>query len=97
MCKYYLIGAAVITIFIILIYFIIQYFFKFNISKIYEYPNILTDEQCSEIISLAKPSIKPSTVISDGGEDKLDTRFRTSHNTFLPRTLKVVQNIYKKL
>ena len=95
--DYYLIGIALILISIVIIYFIIQYFVKFNINKIYEYPNILTDEQCSEIISLAKPLIRPSTVISDGGEDKPDTRFRTSHNTFLPRTHKVVQDIYKNL
>jgi prolyl 4-hydroxylase len=95
--DYYLIGIALILISIVIIYFIIQYFIKFNINKIYEYPNILTDEQCSEIISLATPLIRPSTVISDGGEDKPDTRFRTSHNTFLPRTHKVVQDIYKKL
>ena len=27
-----------------------------EIDKIYEYPNMLTDEECSEIIALAKPS-----------------------------------------
>ena len=29
---------------------------------------MLTDEQCSEIIELAKPLIKPSTVIGEGGK-----------------------------
>ena len=91
------IGVAVIIISIVIIYFIIQYFIKFNINKIYEYPNMITDEQCDEIISLAKPLIRPSTVIGEGGENVPDKVFRTSHNTFIPRSHKVVQNIYTKL
>jgi len=52
--DYYLIIITIILI-IVSIYFIIEYFVKFNINRIYEYPNMLTDEQCDEIISLAKP------------------------------------------
>ena len=64
MDEYYLIGIGIIVILIsiVSIYFIVEYFVKFNINKIYEYPNMLSDEQCSEIISLAKPLIRPSTV-----------------------------------
>ena len=51
----YLISIVVILISIVSIYFIIEYFVKFNIDRIYEYPNMLTDEQCKEIISIAKP------------------------------------------
>jgi len=99
MDEYYLIGIGIIVILIsiVSIYFIVEYFVKFNINKIYEYPNMLSDEQCSEIISLAKPLIRPSTVIGEGGENVPDKVFRTSHNTFITRDHKVVQDIYDKL
>ena len=99
MDKYYLIGIGIIVILIsiVSIYFIIEYFVKFNINKIYEYPNMLTDKQCDEIIELAKPLIRPSTVIGEGGKNVPDKVYRTSHNTFLPRTHKVVRDIYDKL
>jgi prolyl 4-hydroxylase len=95
--KHYLIIVFIIIISISLIYFIIEYFVKFNINKIYEYPNMLTDEQCQEIISLAKPLIRPSTVIGEGGNNVPDKDYRTSHNTFITRDHKVVEDIYNKL
>ena len=70
---------------------------RFNINKIYEYPNTMTDEQCSEIIALAKPLISESFVMGEGGANVPDKEFRTSHNTFITRDHKVVQNIYSKL
>jgi len=95
--DYYLIISAIILISIVSIYFIIEYFVKFNINRIYEYPNLITDEQCQEIISLAKPLIRPSTVIGEGGANVPDKVFRTSHNTFISTDNKVVQDIYDKL
>ena len=83
-------------IIIIISYFIYKYITKFDINKIYEYPNILTNIECDEIISLATPLIRPSTVIGENSMDELDDR-RTSHNTFLPRSHKIVQDIYNKL
>ena len=83
-------------IIIIISYFIYKYISKFDINKIYEYHNMITDNECDEIISLATPLIKPSTVIGENSMDELDDR-RTSHNTFLPKSYKVVQNIYAKL
>ena len=58
---------------------------------------MITDEQCSEIISLAKPKIQPSTVIGEGGKNIPDTSYRTSQNTFLSKEYKVVRDIYDKL
>ena len=95
--DYYLIISAIILISIVSIYFIIEYFVKFNINRIYEYPNLITDEQCQEIISLAKPLIRPSTIIGEGGANVPDKVFRTSHNTFISTDNKVVQDIYDKL
>ena len=92
----YLIIFLIIILSVYLLNCIYDYL-SFNINKIYEYPNMLTDEQCSEIISLAKPLIEPSTVIGEGGKNIPDTVYRTSQNTFLSRDYKVVQNIYDKL
>jgi len=84
-------------IIIITIYCLYKYITEFDINKIYEYPNILSDKQCNEIISLAKPLIRPSPVIGEGGANVPDKVFRTSHNTFITRDHKVVQDIYDKL
>ena len=83
-------------IIIITIYCLYKYITEFDINKIYEYPNILSDKQCNEIILLAEPYISNSTVIGENGNEETDNR-RTSQNTFLPRTHKVVQDIYDKL
>jgi len=58
---------------------------------------MVTDEQCSEIIALAKPLISESFVIGEGGANVPDKEFRTSHNTFITRDHKVVKDIYGKL
>tara|TARA_B100001059_G_scaffold232840_1_gene271510 strand:+ start:95 stop:760 length:666 start_codon:yes stop_codon:yes gene_type:complete len=93
--KYFIIFIIIILSFCLL-YYIYDYL-SFNIHKIYEYPNLITDEQCSEIISIATPLIKPSTIIGEGGKNIPDKVYRTSHNTFLPRSYDIVQNIYDKL
>jgi prolyl 4-hydroxylase len=88
------------TLIIILILILIELFInkdKFNIDKIYEYYNIITDEQIDEIIKLAEPLVKPSPVIGDKGVNTVMNNIRTSHNTFLPDRHKVVQDIYDKL
>lgn len=83
-------------IIIITVYCLYKYITEFDINKIYEYPDILSDQQCNEIILLAEPHISNSTVIGENGNDEPDNR-RTSQNTFLSRTHKVVQDIYDKL
>ena len=85
-----------ILLVIIILYCLYKYITEFDINKIYEYPNILSDKQCNEIILLAEPYISNSTVIGENGNEETDNR-RTSQNTFLPRTHKVVQDIYDKL
>uniref|UniRef100_A0A6C0C849 Fe2OG dioxygenase domain-containing protein n=1 Tax=viral metagenome TaxID=1070528 RepID=A0A6C0C849_9ZZZZ len=96
MYKYLLL----IIFFLLIFYFILDYIYsndKFNINKIYEYRNIITDEQISEIIKLAEPLVKPSPVIGPGGKNIHMNNVRTSHNTFLPDKYPVVQDIYDKL
>ena len=96
---YLFIKILFIIIFIISIILLLFKFHKesYNINNIYEYPDMLTDKQCDEIISLAKPLIRPSTVIGEGGMNVPDKEYRTSHNTFLSRDIKVVKDIYNKL
>ena len=99
MDEYYLIGIGIIVILIsiVSIYFIVEYFVKFNINKIYEYPNMLSDEQINEIIKIAEPLVKPSPVIGPGGKNVQMNDIRTSHQVFLPDKYPVVQDIYNKL
>ena len=87
----------IITYFVIVFIFLLLDMNKFNINKIYEYPNIVTNEQCQEIINLAKPLVKESTVIGENGANVPDKDYRTSHNTFITRNHKVVKDIYDKL
>jgi prolyl 4-hydroxylase len=84
---------------LIIIYFIIDYIYgnKFNINEIYEYRDIITEEQINELIRLAEPLIKPSPVIGVGGKNVQMNDIRTSHNTFLSDKYPVVQDIYDKL
>ena len=70
---------------------------KFNINKIYEYPNMLSDEQINEIIKIAEPLVKPSPVIGPGGKNVQMNDIRTSHQVFLSDKYPVVQDIYNKL
>lgn len=95
--KKKLIFIILILILLILSYFIIQYCIYFNINKIYEYPNLLTNNECLEIINIAKPLIKKSEVIGKNGENHFDKNFRTSFNTFISRDEEIIKKIYKKL
>ena len=91
---YLIIISLILILVMVLLY---KYFSEFNINKIYEYPNMLTDKQCIDIISLAKPFIRESTIIGENGVNVPDKLYRTSHNTFIKRDNKVVQDIYDKL
>ena len=75
-----------VSIILILFYFLLDFVYsttKFNINKIYEYHNIITDDQINEIIKLAGPLVAPSPVIGEGGQNTVMNNVRTSHNTFL--------------
>ena len=53
---------------------------KFDLERLYEYDNFISDELCDKIIELSKPLIERSSVLD---KDKpIDTK-RTSSNTFL--------------
>ena len=95
--KDYLI--LIILIILLILLFIYTYYFnnKFNIHKIYEYHNILSDDQINEIIKIASPLVKPSPVIGPGGKNIQMDDIRTSHQVFLPDKYPVVQDIYDKL
>jgi len=96
--EYYLL-LIFACIIILILYLLYKYIFKdnFDINKIYEYPNIITNEECKEIIRLAEPLVKPSPVIGDNGLNTVMNNVRTSHNTFLKNKHIVVQDIYDKL
>ena len=96
--EHYLLLIFIIIILLIL-YLLYKYIFDddFDINKIYEYPNMITDEECKEIIRLAEPLVKPSPVIGEKGLNTVMNDVRTSHNTFLKNEHKVVQDIYDKL
>jgi len=96
MNKYLIIFLIFVSIIIVFILF--KYCNRgFDINEIYEYSNMLTDEQCAEIIYLATPFIKESTIIGDDGLNIPNKEYRTSHNTFITRDNTVVQDIYDKL
>ena len=70
---------------------------KFDLERLYEYDNFISDELCDKIIELAKPLIRRSTVLDEN--QPLDNQ-RTSSNTFLNPNLnknKDVQIIDKKI
>ena len=96
--EHYLLLIFIIIILLIL-YLLYKYIFDddFDINKIYEYPNMITGEECNEIIHLAEPLVKPSPVIGEKGLNTVMNDVRTSHNTFLKNEHKVVQDIYDKL
>jgi prolyl 4-hydroxylase len=69
----------------------------FNKDEIYEFKNFLSDEECSYIIQKAKPLVKKSNVIGEGGEYVKDKAFRTSSNTFLKDDDDVLKNISQRI
>lgn len=66
--------------------------------RAFVYHNLLTQEECDHLISLAKPHMQKSTVVdSETGKSK-DSRVRTSSGTFLARGRdKFIRNIEKKI
>ena len=90
----------VLVLILLFIWLLIELFVnknKFNINKIYEYPNIISEEQINEIIKIADPLVKPSPVIGPGGKNTVMNNVRTSHQVFIPDKYVVVQDIYNKL
>tara|TARA_B100000519_G_C14051513_1_gene347637 strand:- start:134 stop:730 length:597 start_codon:yes stop_codon:yes gene_type:complete len=59
---------------------------KYDINHVYEFPNLLTDEECNKIIELSKDKIKRSTVIGESQKNDIST-IRTSSNTFLNNSI----------
>ena len=59
---------------------------KYDINQIYEFPNLLTNEECNKIIELSKDKIKRSTVIGESQKNDIST-VRTSSNTFLNNSI----------
>ena len=60
-----------------------EYFVNsFDINKVYEYPNFLTQDECNKIIQLASDRVKHSEVLCPTGLCK-DTKWRTSSNAFI--------------
>lgn len=57
--------------------------FGYDKNKIYEFPNFLTDEECEHIINIARPNMKKSKVICEGGVHCNKNESRTSSNTFI--------------
>ena len=58
---------------------------KFNSNKIYEFPNLLTNEECDKIIELSRNKVTRSSVIGTDGNELSDVR--TSKNTFLDKSV----------
>ena len=55
---------------------------RFNSGEIYEYPNLLSNEECDKIIELSRNKVQRSTVIGDSKKNDI-SEVRTSKNTFL--------------
>ena len=88
-----------IVLVIIILYFVIDYYSEvFDINKIYEYHDVISDNQIEELIRIAAPLVKPSPVIGPGGKNTVMNNVRTSHQVFLSEyDHPVVQDIYEKL
>ena len=101
MYEYFTYGNLVWLVLILLFMWLLIELFvnkqKFNINKIYEYPNIVSDEQINEIIKIAEPLVKPSPVIGPGGKNTVMNNVRTSHQVFIPDKYTAVKDIYNKL
>ena len=59
---------------------------KYDINQIYEFPNLLTNEESNKIIELSKDKIKRSTVIGESQKNDVSS-VRTSSNTFLNNSI----------
>jgi len=55
---------------------------RFNSSKIYEYPNLLSDAECDKVIELSRDKVQRSSVIGESKKNDI-SEVRTSKNTFL--------------
>ncbi len=55
---------------------------KYNINEIYEFPNLLSHEECDKIIEISKPFLKKSTVIGAITSNDISSE-RTSSNAFI--------------
>lgn len=56
---------------------------NYDKDEIYEFKHFLSDEECSYIINKARPLVKKSKVIGEGGKNVDSKNTRTSSNTFL--------------
>ena len=59
---------------------------RFNSGEIYEYPNLLSNEECDKIIELSRNKVQRSTVIGDSKKNDI-SEVRTSKNTFLNNSI----------
>jgi prolyl 4-hydroxylase len=76
---------------ILLFIFVYSYIRKINQSptnsyKVQEYPNLLSDKECDEIIELAKKNgLQQSYIVSDDKLNAYDNNFRKSDQTWMSR------------
>ena len=59
---------------------------RFNSSELYEYPNLLSNEECDKIIELSRNKVLRSTVIGESKKNDV-SEVRTSKNTFLQNSV----------
>ncbi len=64
---------------------------RFDREQIYEFDNLITDEDCDQIINMARPRLTKSGVLNEAGFDDS----RTSTNTFLPSNTAITKQIDK--
>lgn len=108
----YLLAICIVCILIIIGYFYINYKYgsivnidpvikqcseRFDLERVYEFDDLLTEKECEMLIERAKPLVKRSDVSS---EEKYDD-IRTSSHVFLPSddwlTKKIDQIVYDQL
>jgi len=58
---------------------------RYDTNQIYEFPNMLSSEECNKIIKLSKDKVKRSLVI--GANKEIISKDRTSHNTFINNSI----------
>ena len=59
---------------------------NFNSDEIYEYPNLLSNEECDKIIELSREKVQRSTVIGESKKNDI-SEVRTSRNSFLKNSV----------
>lgn len=64
---------------------------RYDMKQIYEFPNLLSDQECDTIIELSRNRVRRSTVIGDSKKNDI-SEVRTSTNAFLNNSLHPLMN-----